>query len=511
MHVIDTHYRIILFNAAFKKWCKSLKLNTNAVGRNVFEVFPFLPKKVKNEYRKVFKTKRMLISSETNKIGGGEIITETRKIPVIEDGKITGIITAVRDITELKKAEKKLWELNKALSRSNKRLNQLALRDYDTGLYNHRHLSEVIEAEFYRARRYGHPLSVIMMDIDYFKSINNVYGHSFGDLVLRQLANQLKKIVRQYDTVIRYSGEEFVIVSSGTDKITATILAQRILDAIGLYNFGNREHAVKLKMSMAVASYPEDRIIKGMDLVERSAAILEKVKASGGNRVYSSADIEKEKDDKPKEVASNPDIKILKERVDRLTKQANQSVVESILAFAKTLEMKDHYTGEHVEKTVKVAVQIASALQLPEEEIERIRQAAILHDLGKIGISDKVLCKKGKLTAKEFEVIKKHTQIGVDIIRPIQVLQSLIPLILYHHERWDGRGYPHGLKGEDIPLGARVVALADVYQALISDRPYRKAYPKEEVIKIIQEGAGSQFDPRIVDVFLNLIEQKKDL
>lgn len=132
-----------------------------------------------------------------------------------------------------------------------------------------------------------------------------------------------------------------------------------------------------------------------------------------------------------------------------------------------------------------------------------------MHDLGKIGISEKILLKKGKLTKKEFEEIKKHPQIGVDIIRPIQSLQNVVPMIFYHHERWDGRGYSSRLKGEDIPVGARIIAVSDVYEALTSDRPYRKAYSEAEAKKIIRESAGGQFDPKIVEIFLKVLEEEK--
>jgi len=407
---------------------------------------------------------------------------------------------------EYKQAEKRLERLNQELHRSNKILRQLTLRDSHTGLYNHRYLSEVIESEFHRAKRYQHSLSLIMLDIDYFKSINDVYGHKFGDLVLRQLASQLKRIVRRYDIVVRYGGEEFIIISPGIDRPAALILAQRILESINLYNFGNRKHLVKLRLSLAVASYPEDRIRKGIDLIELADQILNQVKEHGGDRVYSSIDIRKKKSSVGKGVAT---VKFLREKMDKITKQANQSLIESVFAFAKTIRLKDRYTGEHVERIVHYATEIARALGLSKEEIEFIRQASILHDLGKIGISDKILLKNSKLTKKEFDEIKKHPQIAVDIIRPIQFLHSIIPLILYHQERWNGAGYPKGLKGEDIPIGARIVAVADVYQALISDRPYRKAYPKDQAIEIIKQGSGIQFDPKIVDVFLDILKKEK--
>jgi len=218
-------------------------------------------------------------------------------------------------------------------------------------------------------------------------------------------------------------------------------------------------------------------------------------------------DIQKDKTSREKQENSS-DVGFLRDKIDKLTKEANQSLIEAVLAFAKTLELKDHYTGEHVERTVYYATELARALSLSKNEIERIKQASILHDLGKIGISDKILLKNSKLSKDEFEEIKRHPRIGVDIIRPIQFLHGLIPYILYHHERWDGKGYPNGLKGEDIPIGARIIALADVYQALTSDRPYRKAFSKEEAIKIIQEGAGTQFDPAIVNVFLKVLQNE---
>jgi HD-GYP domain-containing protein (c-di-GMP phosphodiesterase class II) len=141
--------------------------------------------------------------------------------------------------------------------------------------------------------------------------------------------------------------------------------------------------------------------------------------------------------------------------------------------------------------------------------MELIKQAAMLHDLGKIGISENILLKKGKLNKREFEEIKKHPQIGADIIRPIQFLHALIPFIFYHHERWDGKGYPSGIKGEDIPIGARIIAIADVYQALISDRPYHKAFTKAKAIDMIKKSSGTQFDPRIVNNFLTVIKKEK--
>lgn len=426
-----------------------------------------------------------------------------------ETGQMQGIIEYVRDVSDKKLVEDKLVILNKEMLKSNKRLKQLSLKDSHTGLYNHRYLQEVIEPEFQRARRYVHPLTVIMLDIDYFKSINDVYGHQFGDLVLKQFADQLKRMVRRYDIVIRFGGEEFIVVSPGTARAGAIDLARRLLDGINICNFGDKKHTVKLKLSLAVATYPEDRAIKGADLINLSDQILNKAKEFGGNRVYSSRDIKKQRPALPETGKESAEVKLLNAKIEKLTKRANQSLVEAIFAFAKTIELKDHYTGAHVEMTVKYAQDIARRLGLSVLEIEQIGQAAMLHDLGKIGISENILLKKLKLTKKEFEEIKKHPQIAADIIRPVQFLHNLIPFIFYHHERWDGKGYPSGIKGEEIPLGARIIAIADVYQALTSNRPYRKAYSEKEAIKIIRNSSGTQFDPAIVDVLLQILQEEK--
>jgi len=408
-----------------------------------------------------------------------------------------------------RQTDKNIEMLNKELMKTNLKLKQLALRDAHTGLYNHNYFKEAIESEFMRAKRHGEPLSIILLDIDYFKSINDVYGHYFGDLVLKQLAKLFTKMVRKYDRIIRYGGEEFLIITPGADRNIAMVLARRLWEVIKLQDFGDKKHKVKLKLSMAVVSYPEDNVARGVDFIEIADDIVNKAKESGGDRVYSSLDVKKRGDFVAGE-KDDTDVKFLKDKLDKLTKRANQSLAEAIFAFAKTIEIKDHYTGKHVEKTVHYATEIAKIYNLPKEEVERIKEAAILHDLGKIGVREKTLRKKTQLTKKEYEEIKRHPQIGADILRPIHFFQKIIPLILYHHEHWDGRGYPYGLKHEEIPLGARIIAVADTYEALTSNRRYRKACSREQAIKKIKNAAGTQLDPKTVMMFLEVLKQERD-
>lgn len=413
----------------------------------------------------------------------------------------------LQEVSLHKKTELEKSRLHQALLKSYEKLKGISLVDSQTGLYNRRYLQDAVEVEFHRARRFAHSLAIIMLDIDYFKSINDVYGIAFGDLVLKQLSKQLKHMVRRYDTLIRYSGEEFLIISPRLNRDLAFSMEQRLLESLNFINFGNKKHSVRLKLSLAAVSFPDDRAKNGMDLVNLANTVLNKAKEQGGNRAYSTLDLNSlSKKSKTQKAVG---VKTLKKAIDKLTRKSKQGLTESIFAFAKTIELKDHYTGEHVENTVHYATEIAKCLNLPHEDVELIKQAAMLHDLGKIGISENILLKKGKLNKKEFEEIKKHPQIGADIIRPIQFLHALIPFIFYHHERWDGKGYPSGIRGEDIPIGARIIAIADVYQALISDRPYHKAFTKSKAIDMIKKASGTQFDPRIVNNFLTVIKKEK--
>jgi diguanylate cyclase (GGDEF)-like protein len=507
LSILDKEMNILRVNSTMEKWYAH---NMPVVGKKCFEAYH-----CRNLPCKICPTRQTLNQGKAamevvpkrgpeGKINGW---LEVYSFPLLdqETGELKGAIEYVRDISDRMRVEEERERLTRELAKSNRRLKQIALMDPLTGVYNRRYLDKVIEAEFHRAKRYVHPLAVIMIDLDYFKSVNEVYGFKFGDAVLKQFARQLRHDIRKYDILIRFGGEEFIILSPGIARPEALALAQRLLETLSIYNFGDKRQKVKLKMSLSVTSFPEDRIAKGMDLINLADKLISKAKESGGSKVYSSLEVKREKPQDMKKV----DIKMLKGRLVRLTKKANQNLVEAIFAFAKTIELKDHYTGEHVENTVRYATEIAKALSLPAEEIELVKQASMLHDLGKVGVSENILLKKSKLNKKEFDEIKRHPQIGADIIRPIQYLRDIIPFIFYHHERWDGHGYPSGIKGEEIPMGARIIALADVYQALTSDRPYRKAYSKKKAIQIIKEGSGTQFDPKIVDIFLKILEKKK--
>ena len=432
-------------------------------------------------------------------------------IAALQEGAF-GYLQKPLNMDELKITIKKALKTQE-LSLENKhlvsKLKELSLKDPQTELYNYRYLMERLSSEFKRAKRYVLPLSVIMLDIDYFKSINEVYGHQYGDLILKEFADYLRDCVRSNDIVVRYGGEEFIILMPDTNKEGAILFGERIITALKERTFDRKGKRIKLKISMGVASFPENGINVSSKLLDIVDKALHEAKEKGGNMLIPYQHIvNKEIKDIALE-GGKESVEKMKEKLSRMENRTNQILLESILAFAKAVEARDYYTGKHSENMVSIATKICKALRLTSEEIDDIQHAAILHDLGKIGVPDKILHKRNKLTREEYEKLKKHPQIGAEIVRDIHFLKEVVPIVLHHHERFDGFGYSSGLQAEEIPLGARIIAVADVYQALISDRPYRRAYPKEEALRIIQEGSRTQFDPEIVNVFLKIMREKK--
>jgi len=385
------------------------------------------------------------------------------------------------------------------------KLKKLSLKDSQTGLYNYRYLMERLSSEFKRAKRYVLPLSVIMLDIDYFKSINEVYGHHYGDSILKEFAGYLKNCSRSNDILVRYGGEEFVILMPDTYKEGALTFGERLLNMLRERVLDRAGKRIRLKISMGLSSFPEDDIGSSSELLDAADKTLNEAKEQGGNRLLAFKNVSgREIKDIIKD-GGKENVEKLKRKLSKMKGRANQMLLESIFAFAKAVEAKDYSTSKHSENMVSIATALGKKLNLSSDGIEYLQYAAMLHDLGKIGIPDKILHKRGKLTSKEYEKIKNHPLIGAEIVRDIHFLKEVVPMILYHHERFDGFGYSAGIRGKEIPLGARIIAIADVYQALISDRPYRKAYGRNEAIKIIREGSGTQFDPEIVKAFLEVL------
>ncbi|MBI5873956.1 MAG: diguanylate cyclase [Candidatus Omnitrophica bacterium] len=433
---------------------------------------------------------------------GREFTIYSSMFPILQSGQAIEIYCMDVDISDRVESERRLNEIKD-------KLESLALKDALTEIYNFRYFRERLSAEFERAKRTLSPISIMMIDIDYFKSINDAHGHQFGDKILKQVARFLKVELRANDVVARWGGEEFAIILPDTNRADASGVGNKILDLFHTRAFGDGSNFIKLKCSIGVVSYPEDPLFSTEELIDGGEEGIYRVKERGGDGVaLYGHDIGENVLDKYSVEDRRRFIDAVKQKLSFYAVRSERSILEAIYSLAKSIELRDRRTREHCDRMVEYAEKTARKVDMNEQEVDNVRRAAMLHDIGKIGISDAILLKPGRLTPEEYEAVKKHPVIGADIISVAGFLKDIVPLILGHHERWDGAGYPRGLRGEEIPLGARILAVVDVYEAVTSDRPYHKAISKQEAIKILKDGAGTQFDAHIVEVFLEVLGAK---
>jgi diguanylate cyclase (GGDEF)-like protein/putative nucleotidyltransferase with HDIG domain len=368
---------------------------------------------------------------------------------------------------------------------------KLAVIDGLTGLYNHRYLHDRLEEELRRAERFGHVVTLLFADIDDFKKFNDFNGHTYGDAALRDIATLIKASIRLIDIPARYGGEEFAIILPETDKKQAGEIAERICASVAGHQFSTRYNiAHPLTISIGIASFPEDAT-SPRSLIAKADFAMYEAKLKGKNQYcYFSGD-------EPARILhkiptiDESDIQAIKEEM----------LVNSAFSLAVAVDMRDRYTRRHSEFVALYATAIARKLKLPSEQVKQISLAGLLHDVGKIGVPDSILKKKGKLNERERKIMERHPILGAEIVRNIGSLSNIVRAITHHHERYDGSGYPDGLKGEEIPLESRILAVVDACHAMISDRPYRDLMSREEAVEEIKKCAGKQFDPQVVKAF----------
>jgi len=388
---------------------------------------------------------------------------------------------------------------NKELEKAKTFLKEYSFIDSLTGAYNCRYFFKRVKETILNAQRNNFSVSLVKLDIDLFKNINKIYGPLKGDQILKEFSRFLKENLRSSDIISRLEDDEFGIICPYTDKERALNLLSRIQEKLKFNSFGQEK--INLQINIGVATFPEDgsSVESLLSLLDRC---LEYSKIKKG-KIITVQNLKKNSYEVVLE--RKKDLHYLKEKLQDLKSLLEKTTLEAIIAFARAIKAKDLYTAEHTERTVKIAVNIARELGLDDSQVEVVRYASLLHDLGKVGIREVILKKPQKLTPEEFEEVKKHPIIGAEILRPLHSLIQLIPAILYHHERIDGKGYPYGLKDNQIPLEAKIVALADSFQALTSDRPYRPAYTISQAQKIIEEETGSHFDPKVAKAFQKVL------
>ena len=367
------------------------------------------------------------------------------------------------------------------------RAKERAHTDELTGLLNHRYFHERIDEEISRCSRFGDIFSLLFIDLDLFKPYNDIYGHLAGDEMLKQIGLYIKNSVRSIDTAFRYGGDEFTVILPQASIADASKVAERVRKRIEM-EMDSR--GAPLTCSFGIASWPTDGVMRE-EIIHAADAALYHSKQMGRNRVC---------------LASETTASEILAVTSKL--EGEPGILSTIYALAATVDAKDHYTYGHSKKVARYATDIAEALGYPQERVATLRAAALLHDIGKIGVSDRLLTKTGPLTPEDWEPIRAHPKLGVAILKHVETLSGCLAAIQYHHERYDGSGYPAGLKGENIPLDARIMAVADSYDAMTSLRPYRDGrLSHEQAVAELKRCAGAQFDSKIVDIFVSLSER----
>lgn len=372
-----------------------------------------------------------------------------------------------------------------------KKLKGLANEDGLTGVYNHRYFQDALKTKIEISKMTSQPISMIFIDIDYFKHYNDLYGYQKGDEVLKSIGTILSENIRKDDIVARYGGEEFAILLSNIKEDEALIFADDIRKIIESTKFYGEENQPKEKLtvSMGISVYP-DKARTEIELIKSADDALYRAKFFNKNRVETYTSI----------------LDGLKNDIDA----KDVELVASIKTLISVINAKDRYTYGHCERLVLYSRLLAQKINLSEVDTNTLVYGAYMHDIGKINIAKEILIKKMPLTKEEWELLKQHPQNGIDIIKYVQSLDKIAPLILYHHEKYNGTGYPTELKGKDIPYLARVLTVIDSFDAMTSNRPYNKRKTYEEAIEELIKFSGTQFDPEIVKGFIEVIEENKD-
>lgn len=393
--------------------------------------------------------------------------------------------------------------------------NLYANTDALTGLYTHRGFQEVLSAELKRAADNNSELSIIMLDINNISKINRELGHAKGDEVIKLLAEKIKQNSRSTDKAGRYGGDEIAIILPDTNTTDAKYLAEYITYCLSCCFI---DDVGPVKVAVGIATYPEcSRDQEKLLILAEQAMYVSQAKGykEGMSAIISSSDFNFWDDDALHSFAeviakrhSQLGINFEDELVHKFNNEnivSHNHLMELANSLAGAIDAKDPYTKGHSTSVSRYSEALARAVNLPEDEVQRIKLGALLHDVGKIGIPENVLKKPDKLSDEEWQIMKQHPVIGAEkVLEPNDALRDLIPMVKYHHECFDGSGYPSKLKGEEIPLAARIVAVADTFHALISDRPYRKGLSVDTACKILQDGAGKQWDADLVRHFIGI-------
>ena len=390
--------------------------------------------------------------------------------------------------------------LARRLESAFEKLARMSKTDELTGLANRRRFEEVLELFYHQSRRYNRPMSLITMDVDFFKAVNDAAGHQAGDELLKVVAAAIEDACRKADLPARLGGDEFSILLPETLAVDARQVADRVLHAVSAKPIKAKSIEVNVTVSVGITDLNASEI----DCPEAMQALADRAlytaKELGRNRVVMAHDLHGVGITEAQ--GGNQNVEVLVKKLAGVDGQFKDIFLQAVEEVAKVLEQRDPNMGDHARKVQRYAVLIAEEMELPERVIKRIEITAMLHDIGMLAMPDSVLLCPGPLDPQQLANMRRHPLLGVRIMERMEFLEQEIPTVRYHHERYDGKGYPEGIAGAAIPLTARILAVADTFDAMTSDRTFRTARTMTEAVGEIQKSAGIQFDPAVVESFV---------
>jgi diguanylate cyclase (GGDEF)-like protein len=388
-------------------------------------------------------------------------------------------------------------------------ISRLSNTDAMTGLANRRSFDEALEREFQQSRRYDRALSVLMLDIDLFKAINDTKGHATGDEVLKIAAGLVKRCCRAVDIPARMGGDEFAVLLPETAACDAGVVAERIRKAVAEKTYNIEGSEIGLTVSIGVADIHSGRMEKPEDFLALADEALYAAKQLGRNRFVQANE---PRQDAWGDVHADEQQRVLmlRAKLTGLDTQFKSLFVRALQEIVHVMERRDPLMADHARKVQRYSAMIGKHLNLSEDLIKQIEMAALLHDIGMLALPDAVALCPGRLNEQQLEIMQRHPMIGAQILDGAEFLEQVIPIIRFHHERFDGKGYPEGLSGLGIPPICRVVAVGDAFDAMTSRRAFRDGMTTEQAICELRKGSGAQFDPEMVEAFVAVAEQLGD-
>lgn len=425
----------------------------------------------------------------------GPVIRLLGRIQRMESGEET-----VDDLTRDLHGEPRI--LARRLESTFEKLASMSKRDQLTGLANRRHFEQVLDAFYHQARRYNRPLSLIMLDIDFFKAINDAGGHHAGDELLKDVAAAIEKICRKADLPARLGGDEFAILLPETPADKAAAMAERVRSEISMRTVMVRGTEANVTSSVGIADLNAGEIDSPDGMLSLADRAMYASKDKGRNRIFQAHDLDG--CSLSGEAAGGGDMDVLSKKLIGLDTQFKDMFVQGLEEIMEILAHRDPHMAAHARKVQHYAVQIAHEMELPDRVIKRLRIGAMLHDIGMLAMPDSVLLCETRLDEGQLRLMRRHPLLSVRIMEGMEFLEQEIPTVRYHHENYDGSGYPEGLAGAAIPLTARILAVADAFDAMTSPRTFRSAKSISEALSELRKGVGVQFDPAVVEAFVNV-------